>query len=453
MNFKKITSVLTLCAVTLSWSALTSAPVHAYNDTTSVETAKPNLAAAAQAMYMATQQLNNANQENNSTPNGQQPAVQNVDYISLSNPAATFGGATYLPLRSTLASMKGEYALESQWRPENEDKIKLYNSKGAYEIYLLNNQTAIQLQKGGKVYPLQLVNGTTYVPLAFLQDIIKPCHVGLSGNNLLVLESKNGQAVWQAGQTFWQGMNAYQAPAPKPQPQPDITVPDTKPVPTPQPKPQPQPQPQPKPQPKPTPDISIPDTNPVPKPQPKPQPQPQPQPKPPYNPVQPGNGGAGIDHSITPVKPVPGGNGLIADTLWWPTSVTTISSDYGYRMDPFGGVTGDFHRGLDIAGPVGTPIYAAQGGTVVWVQQWDGKSTWGNQSYGNCIDIKHPSGLVTRYAHLSKIEVQMGQTVRQGQEIAKMGATGNVTGPHVHFETLINNQHVDPKNYLNVPKH
>ena len=425
-------------------------PAQAIDDTTSVEATAPNLAAAAQAMYAATKQLDNANRgpDSNSIPSGQ-GTTQSIDYIALATPAKEVGGQMYLPLRSTLSSIKGGYALDSEWQPEKQDKIKFTNGATAYEVYLVNNQQGIQLQKGGQTYPIQVVNGTTYVPIDFFQAIIAPCKVGLSGNNVLVLENKNGKNIWQSGQKFWQGMNPYQAPAPKPQPKPeqpkpDVTVPDVTPVP--QPKPQPKPQPQP--QPKPTPDITIPDTNPTPKPQPKP----QPQPKPPYNPVQPGNGGAGIDHSIVPVKPVYGGNGLIADTLWWPTSVTTISSDYGYRTDPFGGITGDFHRGLDIAGPVGTPIYAAQGGTVVWVQYWDGYSTWGNQSYGNVIDIKHPSGLVTRYAHLSKIEVQMGQTVRQGQEVAKMGATGNVTGPHVHFETLINNQHVDPKNYLNVPR-
>ena len=137
-----------------------------------------------------------------------------------------------------------------------------------------------------------------------------------------------------------------------------------------------------------------------------------------------------------------GGNGLIADTLFWPTSVTYISSLYGYRIDPVGGIVGDFHLGVDIAGPVGTPIYAAQGGTVI-------RASWFS-TYGNCIDIQHPSGLVTRYAHLSAYNVSVGDTVKQGQTIAAMGATGNVTGPHVHFETIINGKTVDPANYINL---
>ena len=304
--------------------------------------------------------------------------------------------------------------------------MMLSSSKGNYELYLTTDGTGIQIQQGGTTYPLKAVNGVTYVSLNFFQALIQAANVGLSGDNLLVLEAKNGaNNVWNSGVSFWSAMNAYTAPV-KPVETPDITVPDVQ-------KPQ-QPQPQPQPQPsKPTPDITVPDVQ---------------------KPNTGGNTGSSstggtttvpsgtIGTSKVPMISCKGGNGLIADTLFWPTSVTYISSLYGYRVDPVGGIVGDFHLGVDIAGPVGTPIYAAQGGTVI-------RASWFS-TYGNCVDIQHPSGLVTRYAHLSAYNVSVGDTVKQGQTIAAMGATGNVTGPHVHFETIINGKTVDPANYINL---
>ena len=334
--------------------------------------------------------------------------------------------------------MKGE-ALEPTWKPEGQNKMKLTGSKGSYELYLTADGNGIQIQKGGTTYPLRAVNGVTYVTLSFFQAMIQAANVGLSGDNLLILEAKNGaNSVWNSGISFWTIMNTYTAPVTQPEtkpvePQgPNATLPN---VDTPQKPSQPS-----KPQPpsKPNPDITLPEVDQPSKPQPTP-----PAPKPPTN-----NGGTtnkpsgSIGTSKVPVKVQPGGNGLIADTLFWPTSVTYVSSLYGYRIDPVGGIVGDFHLGVDIAGPVGTPIYAAQGGKVI-------RASWFS-TYGNCIDIQHPSGLVTRYAHLSAYNVSVGDTVKQGQTIAAMGATGNVTGPHVHFETIINGKTVDPANYLNL---
>ena len=103
----------------------------------------------------------------------------------------------------------------------------------------------------------------------------------------------------------------------------------------------------------------------------------------------------------------------------WPAR-GVLTSGYGWRW-------GRMHRGIDIAGPVGTPIYAAGGGTVV-------SSGWNSGGYGNMVDIRHADGSTTRYAHNSRLLVQSGQQVRQGQQIAEMGSTGYSTGPHLHFE-------------------
>ena len=103
----------------------------------------------------------------------------------------------------------------------------------------------------------------------------------------------------------------------------------------------------------------------------------------------------------------------------WPTH-GTFTSGYGWRW-------GRMHRGIDVAGPVGTPIVAAASGVVV-------RSGWNSGGYGNLVDIRHPDGSLTRYAHNSRLLVREGQQVGQGQQIAEMGSTGRSTGPHLHFE-------------------
>ncbi|WP_414752745.1 peptidoglycan DD-metalloendopeptidase family protein [Anabaena sp. CCY 9910] len=105
--------------------------------------------------------------------------------------------------------------------------------------------------------------------------------------------------------------------------------------------------------------------------------------------------------------------------LIWPTK-GVLTSGYGWRW-------GRMHRGIDIANAVGTPVFAAADGVVE-------KSGWNKGGYGNLVDIRHPDGSLTRYAHNSRLLVQAGQQVRQGQQIAAMGSTGFSTGPHTHFE-------------------
>ena len=93
----------------------------------------------------------------------------------------------------------------------------------------------------------------------------------------------------------------------------------------------------------------------------------------------------------------------------------------------FGRRWGRMHKGIDIAGPIGTPINAAADGTVI-------SAGWNSGGYGNLVEVKHSDGTTTRYGHNSRISVSVGQTVRQGQQLAEMGSTGHSTGSHLHFE-------------------
>lgn len=122
-----------------------------------------------------------------------------------------------------------------------------------------------------------------------------------------------------------------------------------------------------------------------------------------------------------------------------PASVSLMSSDFGYRSDPFTG-GGAMHSGLDFKGPHGTNILAAADG-VVSSAGWQG-------GYGKCIEITHANGLVTRYAHLSELEVTLGQSVKRGVQIGRMGSTGRSTGPHLHFEVRMNGQAINPMKFL-----
>lgn len=114
----------------------------------------------------------------------------------------------------------------------------------------------------------------------------------------------------------------------------------------------------------------------------------------------------------------------------------SISSKYGPRTYPYAG----FHTGIDIAGGSGTPIVASKSGRVI-------TATY-HSSYGNYIIIDHGNGYQTLYAHASKLNVSVGQSVSQGQVVALVGSTGNSTGPHVHFEIRINGNHTNPLNYI-----
>jgi len=122
-----------------------------------------------------------------------------------------------------------------------------------------------------------------------------------------------------------------------------------------------------------------------------------------------------------------------------PLSGGRLSSSFGRRKSPTKGAS-TYHKGIDWATPVGTAIVASRGGTVI-------RAGWGS-GYGYCVYIQHPDGVVTRYGHLSKVLVKNGQSVQQGEKIALSGNTGVSSGPHLHFEILINGAQVNPLNYL-----
>ena len=110
----------------------------------------------------------------------------------------------------------------------------------------------------------------------------------------------------------------------------------------------------------------------------------------------------------------------------WPLAAHTITAGWYYS-------DGSLHRAIDLRAAVWAPVYAAEDGTVDWVQAWDGRSTSGNQSYGNLVRIRHADynggKLQTLYAHLSESRVKYGQAVKEGELIGYSGNTGNSTGP------------------------
>lgn len=112
----------------------------------------------------------------------------------------------------------------------------------------------------------------------------------------------------------------------------------------------------------------------------------------------------------------------------------------GYVSSSFGKRWGRMHEGIDLAGPVGSPVVAAEAGKVIRAGWYSG--------YGKCIDISHGGGMVTRYAHLSRIDVSVGKSVQRGEIIGAVGNTGRSTGPHLHFEVRINGKPQNPMNYL-----
>jgi murein DD-endopeptidase MepM/ murein hydrolase activator NlpD len=122
-----------------------------------------------------------------------------------------------------------------------------------------------------------------------------------------------------------------------------------------------------------------------------------------------------------------------------PAAVSSMTSNFGYRADPFTG-QGAMHSGIDFRGEYGAAILAAADGTVSFVG--------GRGGYGNCIEITHANGLLTRYAHLSRFQVTLGQKVKRGVQIADMGSTGRSTGTHLHFEVRLHDQAVNPLKFL-----
>lgn len=133
-------------------------------------------------------------------------------------------------------------------------------------------------------------------------------------------------------------------------------------------------------------------------------------------------------------SPAAGGTGK----FMWPCT-GEITSYYGWRTHPISGVT-KYHSGMDIAVDYGTPIHAADSGTVVY-SGWLG-------GYGNCVMIDHGQGLVSLYGHNQSLNVNEGQYVAKGTVIAYAGSTGYSTGPHCHFEVRLHGEVTEPLNYL-----
>lgn len=119
-----------------------------------------------------------------------------------------------------------------------------------------------------------------------------------------------------------------------------------------------------------------------------------------------------------------------------------FSDSYGWRNDPFDG-SREFHRGLDIVAPSGTPVRASADGLVTVAGRQAG--------YGKVVHLSHGSGLSTRYGHLSEVLVRPGQRVKQGDVLGRVGSTGRSTGPHLHYEVLRAGRQVNPRKYLDVP--
>ncbi|MBC7644696.1 MAG: M23 family metallopeptidase, partial [Thermoleophilia bacterium] len=134
---------------------------------------------------------------------------------------------------------------------------------------------------------------------------------------------------------------------------------------------------------------------------------------------------------VTPTPPATGVSGKVP-TLVWPSA--------GCQSSYFGPRGTGFHYGIDLASPVGTVVNAAAGGIIGYAGTMSG--------YGNIVIVQHPGGSSTRYAHLSRIDVVVGQTVTQSMQIALSGNTGHSTGPHLHFEVRIDDVAQDPMAYL-----
>jgi len=125
--------------------------------------------------------------------------------------------------------------------------------------------------------------------------------------------------------------------------------------------------------------------------------------------------------------------------FYWPIQWKGVNSSWGYRTHPVSGKRGSFHTGVDLKAGMNTPVKAAESGRVR-IAGW-------LRGYGKTVVIDHPNGYSTWYAHLDKIEVKAGQKVDKTTKIAESGQTGNVTGPHLHFEVRINGKTMDPLKY------
>ncbi len=128
----------------------------------------------------------------------------------------------------------------------------------------------------------------------------------------------------------------------------------------------------------------------------------------------------------------------------WPVA-GTLESGFGGRRNPFGGSSYEFHSGQDIEAEWGAPVIAGAKGTVTF-------SGWQN-GYGQLVVIDHGGGLTTRYGHLSAIAASVGKLIQRGEFLGRVGSTGRSTGPHLHYEVRINDQPVNPLQYLHASSH
>jgi len=117
-----------------------------------------------------------------------------------------------------------------------------------------------------------------------------------------------------------------------------------------------------------------------------------------------------------------------------------INNEYGFRRNPFGGRRYEFHPGLDIDGEQGDTVLAPGAGVVIKAGRQGG--------YGNMIEIDHGNGITTRYGHLSRVDVEMGDKITRGQQLGAIGTTGRSTGPHLHFEVRFNDEALNPRRFL-----
>ena len=122
-----------------------------------------------------------------------------------------------------------------------------------------------------------------------------------------------------------------------------------------------------------------------------------------------------------------------------PVEASWNASSYGWRVDPFTGQRA-MHEGIDFPAEVGTPIHAAAAGVIITAER--------QPEYGNVVEVDHGKGLVTRYAHASKVSVVVGAFVKRGQKIGETGTTGRSTGPHLHFEVRLDGMPQNPDRFL-----
>lgn len=131
--------------------------------------------------------------------------------------------------------------------------------------------------------------------------------------------------------------------------------------------------------------------------------------------------------------------------LRWPLSTRILTAGWTYN-------DGSAHNAIDLRAGAGTPVYAAEGGTVDQLQTWDGHTRTGMQSYGTMVRLRHADyrgqPLQTRYAHLTRVCVKAGQLVREGDLLGYSGQTGNCAGAHLHFEVLLAGVRCNPLNWL-----